>query len=474
MRIRLIAGAMALVCLAATFKIVSLGSHLRLTATIPALLGLAFLAFAIGPSAWTKRITAVMQTLHRAIARADWEPPRMLVVALAVCGIALGLWGLQFAWQVPTNPDETDQGAYLATASQIQADGGLFALMRRLYSGEFHEANRHPFYLGLLSLSPTQTWGKILSTIAVIIAIAGTAAILSCRSSLLASVLFLIWCSVNPALLKSATMIGCEAWLMVWIAISWWILDIRPPADGAANGDHRRTLGRTLGAGLSLGLGWLTKGTALPLLPLTACWLGFREFNTTRRALFGLIATLVFGCGWLASAHPLLIRNVRAFHSPFHNVNSWLLFVDAFEDPVELSQNRRLGDLAQDYVRSHTIGELVGREANGLVWESFILLRLLGAGPSNLSRAISGTLVLLLALLGASLSGRCATQLVLIWTIMLVPLFAWYIPIAADDRFLVPFAPIWIAYAAEGAARLLSAWFMSRAVHASPKKVGQD
>lgn len=474
MRIRLIAGAIALACFGTTFKIMSLGSHLRLTAIIPVLLGFAVLALACGPDSWINRLTVAILRRRQIIVTAEWNPPQAVVTALAIFGTALGLWGVWSAWQVPTNLEETDQGAYLAAARQIRTDGGVLTLVRQLYSGEFREANRHPFYLGLLSLDPTATWGKCLSTIAVLVAVVGTVAVLSRRSGLLASTFFLIWCSINPALLKSATMVGCEAWLMVWVSLTWWILDRRHTSGAASESEPRQGLLRTFFAGLSLGLGWITKGTALPLLPLTTGWFWFapRRSTAARRFVVPLAAICVLVCGWIVTAQPLLIRNMRAFQSPFHNVNSWLLFVDSFEDPVELSQNRRLGELAREYIHTHSIGELIGREANGLVWESFIVLRLLGVGPSNLSRAVSGMMIALLALLGASVCGRWAMPLVVLWTIALVPLFAWYIPIAADDRFLVPLAPIWIAYAAEGAAALVIAGFGTRSAQAVNAKCG--
>ncbi|MBC8114104.1 MAG: hypothetical protein H7062_06990, partial [Candidatus Saccharimonas sp.] len=48
--------------------------------------------------------------------------------------------------------NNSDQGAYLQTATEIQRDGGPLPLVGSLVTGRFAEANRHPLYLGLLSL----------------------------------------------------------------------------------------------------------------------------------------------------------------------------------------------------------------------------------------------------------------------------------------------------------------------------------
>ena len=456
---RLIAIAIALGCAAATFTIVTLGSHLLLTASIPAFLSFAAIVLACGPSSWMVTTAEALGSMRRAIMLAEWQPPRFIIYGLAACGIGLGGWNLYTAWQRPTNLEETDQGAYLETATQIQMEGGIPALIRNLYSGQFLEANRHPIYLGLLSISPTASWGKVLSIIAVVIAVTGTVAMLFRRHSHLASALFLIGCGLNPALLKTATMVCCEGWLLLWIAVTWWILDAPQTSSSNQVVVGSPSFGNSVLAGLALGLGWLTKGTALPLMPLTACWIVFQKQNGSRRISHAFMVMGLLIGGWIVSTHPLLVRNVRAFGSPFHNVNSWLLFVDAFEDPVALSQAQPLGSAAREYLRAHSVSDMVKREANGLVWESFVLVRLLGIGPSNLSRAATGTLIALFALLGISTTRRAAAPLVMLWTLTMIPLFAWYIPIAADDRFLVPFAPLWHAYAAEGAAGLLAAWF---------------
>jgi hypothetical protein len=48
-----------------------------------------------------------------------------------------------------------DEEAYLISASNADARGGPTNLVGDLYGGGFTEANRHPLYIGMLSIKPT-------------------------------------------------------------------------------------------------------------------------------------------------------------------------------------------------------------------------------------------------------------------------------------------------------------------------------
>ena len=51
---------------------------------------------------------------------------------------------------------------------------------------------------------------------------------------------------------------------------------------------------------------------------------------------------------------------------------------------------------------------------------------------------------------------RRAGLLVVIWLVLFLVMFAWYVPIAAGDRFVLPVIVPLLAYAAAGGARLVS------------------
>jgi hypothetical protein len=150
------------------------------------------------------------------------------------------------------------------------------------------------------------------------------------------------------------------------------------------------------------------------------------------------LTLLVLLSGWMLVASPLLVRNVRMFGTPLYNTNTWLLFVDAFEPSVPLSQRQSVAETARAYWESHTLVDVARREISGLAWETFILLRMLGPCPLEDSRALVGLPLLMLALL--QLVARPGREGVVLasWTTLFVPFFAWYVPIAAGERFLFP------------------------------------
>ena len=432
-----------------------LGHRLQVISTVPLIASIVAFIVLAGPSKWVGWLNSRYIAIVNRLRNAKLTFSKQVIVGLLTLGVVVGAWTLHHAWQRSVDLQETDQGAYLTTSQEIARAGGPFQLLAQLYTGEFREANRNPFYLGLLCISPGITWGKATSTVAVLIAICGTMVHLVRRGSALAAALLLIWCAFNPALLETATMLACEGWLLLWISAVWWTIDT-PDVD--SHGDAAQQAlphwGALFFAGLLLGLAWLTKGSVLPLVLLTIVWLvQLHRSSASNRA--GLMCSAgLFLAGWLIAAHPLIVRNYRAFGSPFYNENTALLFVDTYEDPGALSRSQPLTMLASEYLSTHSVGDIIWREASGIVWETFIALRILGVGESNLCRALSGGLMAMLVILGMSCQQRPSTQLAIIWTVTMLAIFSWYIPIAAGDRFPVPFLLIWLSFAAEAAARL--------------------
>jgi hypothetical protein len=166
---------------------------------------------------------------------------------------------------------------------------------------------------------------------------------------------------------------------------------------------------------------------------------------------------------------PLLARNVVRYGTPFYNVNNWLLFADEYRDPVELAAERTLAEAARDYLRTHSTGELAARELRGLVWEAFILIRSFGPAPLDDARVLPGLAVLVFGIVGMAATRRDDALLVAIWTALLIFMFAWYVPIAAGERFVLPVLVPWLAFAAEGAARVLQVVRAGR----SPDRTGR-
>src|SRR5690606_20222096 len=109
---------------------------------------------------------------------------------------------------------------------------------------------------------------------------------------------------------------------------------------------------------------------------------------------------------------------------------------------------------ARAYWQSHTLGDIAQREITGVVWEAFILLRMLGPYPLDDSRVLFGLPLAACALIAIAARPRPEHLLLAIWTGLFMGVFAWYVPIAAGERFLLPLLAPVLLCASEGFVRL--------------------
>ncbi len=390
----------------------------------------------------------------------------------AWCLIGAGLWA--FAQGVRHAPVdlENDQKAFIALAKQIDDHGGLSALAGDLFSGGpgdepgwYREANRHPFYPALHTLfshrwSDLVTSGRVVSFLAVCWGVLVLAQWLARSEGNRAAWVFAALCLANRSLFEAAATVACEG-LLVFLVVKLWD-DLTDAEYDLWRGAH------AFFAGFVGGAVWLTKGTGLLFLGGTLLWFWLARWFAQRSAPpqspapqspapqgpSPLRWTLCFVVGWGLCASPLLVRNVREFGSPFHNVNSWLLFVDEFVDPTALSEQRSLGEQAREYARTHSIGQMVQRAVSGAMWEGLILTRSLGPLPFQDGRLIPGAVLLSFAAVGLWARRDAAGGLVVVWLVTQFPLYAWYVPVAAGDRFVTPLVAPLLVYAAVGLTRV--------------------
>jgi hypothetical protein len=168
--------------------------------------------------------------------------------------------------------------------------------------------------------------------------------------------------------------------------------------------------------------------------------------------LLGGVLTLA---AFLVVSSPLLVRNVRRFGQPFYNVNSLLLFADRYEDFDDLIEaGATTSEAARQYLATHSTGAMLRREASGLVWELFIILRSLGPAPLDNSRILFGIPLALVALAVACIDRGPQHRLLLTWGLLHWLVFAWYVPIAAGERFILPLLVPILVTAADGLVRL--------------------
>lgn len=383
-----------------------------------------------------------------------------LLPLAAVLAFGAGAWRQRIENDDPT---DDDQQAFLETAIEIRDTGGVTGLVRDLLSGEFAEANRHPLYLAVLSLRPEVPFGRSIALLfaALTLGLSWLCARRLWGDSVAGGLAVLL--GTNGAFVRFSGLVVCETLLMLCCAAAWFAAlhlfrHNRSQEPVAVQWPLVAVIG-----GL-LGLAWLTKATALLLLPITAVWLFFevrRRQQSWGRAVFSGVLLMA---AFVVVASPLLIRNGVRFGNPVFNVNSSLLFADHYADPEAVWGGESTRTLALRYWETHSLGEIVQREVSGCVWEAYIFVRMLGPAPLDDGRVLAGLVLLVVALLGWMADPTLGWRLAALWTLLLWGVFAWYVPIAAGERFLLPPLIPWLTAASTGLVRAgIARWGAERA-----------
>ena len=468
-------GALAWLCAAVTIR-----QGLLIASHSPLLWSVAAGGILVGTIAWRATLLASNSGIESSLARWAELLLRMRQVPRTTstrAGATLVLFGtLLFAvntlWvaQHQDTPFDDDQAAFLTTAREIHDHGGLTSLWNDLWSGRFEESNRHPLLLAILSLCPTLDFGRVASCLLATVT-AGLALVIVWRrlGPLTAGVLAVLL-GTNGAWLYHAPRVVCESLLTGLAGLAWLVMlceECRESGVGSREAEgivaqlsgHPPSdfnLQRCLLVGLLLGLADLTKGTGLLLLAGTALAFGVLAAWSRGERRRGIVSVTALVLAFLLTASPLLTRNLMRFGSPTYNVNSYLLWVDAYESPNAMAERMTLPEARAAYLSTHSVIDLIEREATGLAWEAFIGLRTLGPAPWDDARVLFGLPLFALGLLGLCHTPRLPALVLVFWTGIVWVIMAWYVPIAAGDRFMMPLLIPWLTLAANGLVRVLS------------------
>jgi hypothetical protein len=438
----------------------------RLLATAASLLlAAALAALVIGPGRWRTACDRFF------LDRLAWLQSRTPVSSRWWCWLAIVIAWSSFLGVIQRGAPlqdlrTTDSAAFSRYASEVRQEGGPLALVGDLYGGRYGEANQHPLLIGTLSTVDTNVISHQLVTAGISLAgfILVTLLVIRLAGHQVGAV-FAALLGTNATFGHLSLQVTCECLLIPLVTLCWW--SFQRWTQTAGRPSPWRVM---IAAGAVLGLVQLAKGTGPIFLAGTLAWLLLpgccfarprpdpegQDLDPADGAQRGRLA-LILLAAWITIASPLLVRNLRVYGHPLYNVNSHFLFMDEFENPSEVSRRITIGEAAKEYFATHSIGEMVQREATGLSWESFNMARLLGPQPLEESRILPGILLLLLALLGIGLCPGRGYLLLACWLLLMVPLFAWYDPIVrSGERFLAPLIPAILFYAAVAACRLLS------------------
>jgi hypothetical protein len=323
-----------------------------------------------------------------------------------------------------------------------------------MLDGTYPESNRHPLFIALLSLVPEFTAGRLLSAGFGLLWLALIGVLTARRYGWFASGIATVLLATNKLFLLSSSRMVCESILGLLCLWTWWRTlpeqatdSSTPPAP-----DKAISLSRAAELGVLGGLIWLTKGTGLVIaLALGVWWMG-HALPRWQRALSG---ATILAVAFLLTGALLIARNVSRYDEPFYNLNSLLLFADRYEElDGMLAEGIRPGEAAQRYLETHSAADIVRRGLSGLIWEVFILIRSMGPAPWGDERLMFGLPLVLLGLTTLAAQREFRTSVFPLWLVLLIPMFGWYVPIAAGDRFLVPLVGGLVSLAAIGLARI--------------------
>ncbi|MFO1092591.1 MAG: hypothetical protein U0992_04650 [Planctomycetaceae bacterium] len=404
-------------------------------AAIAALAALPALGLVLGPTHWQAPLWNVWHASKNRLQGAPVAIPREIAAALMAVGGVAYLILVARLLSISQNPWDDDQGAFLLTAQEIHDHGGLPWLWRALWSGEFAEANRHPLYLGLLALCPSVRGGQWLSVllgVATFVVLVGATAR---RFDRYTAGLFSVLLGTNAAFCLYSTRIVCEILLVLLCGLAWLMHTPSPrrPDDSVISP------ARCSAGGALLGLAWLTKGTGLVLFVAYGAWLMLTAFRA-RRSIGAMLPPLACAlAAFVIVSLPLLVRNTIRFGNPVHNLNSLLLFADHYDDLAGMvDRHWTTGQAARAWWVTHSAYDAVRREATGLIWEAYIILRSFGPAPLDDARLLFGLPLAVFAIGLLVARPTAAGGLLVVWGAASWLMFAWYVPIAAGERFILP------------------------------------
>ncbi len=259
-----------------------------------------------------------------------------------------------------TGSAKIDQAGYLAFGLNLREHGALL-----------DSPSRHPLYLFLISFFARRewsyfTWAKLVSLGCAVVGLAVIFLLLRRSFGDGVALLTVLLLSVNPTHVRYSGTVAAEA-LLVPLFFAAWLLTVRS--------FEKPSLWPVAGA--VTGLAYLTKATGQTLVVavLLGAVIVYRKAALKRKELLGYLAA------YLVIVSPLLIYSTLAYGSPFYDYQTkHVLWFDDWEQfyAVKPENIPTIGS----YLRTHSVGDIVARQWNGM-WDLWAY-SLRGALPGKL------------------------------------------------------------------------------------------
>jgi len=342
-----------------------------------------------------------------------------------------------------TSSDSGDQGAFLKLGMAIREGRALT------------DGNRHPLFPLLIAPFAVRDWpyfttAKLLSLGAGGLALFAIYFLGGRLYGRRAALLTLALLNLNRELLDQTPQVLCEALLVLTFFTAWYAMvrALERPASvktGAV-------------AGVLVGLAYLTKGTGQLLTAaflLTALFL--YQAQVVRQP-----GVWAFLGGYVLIVSPLLVYNTARYSNPFYNFNTThAIWLDDWEERYAASTEL---PTVLDYLRTHSLGQIVTRQGRGMIAILPVMAECLLPGPRERLLALlregwlwpilAGTVVAL-ALTRRDVSAylrahRHRTLATAIMVGMFYPIYAWFAPVSLVVRYSLPLVPILYLMASRG------------------------
>ena len=381
---------------------------------------------------------SVKEGTHRSPRVARKVVLALLLVVVFGSFAAVGWAKLKDNWR----SSKADQGPYLSLGLEIREGTALT------------DGNRHPLYPALLALFAEREWtyftkAKMLS---LAISLVGLVAVYWMCHTMFGqdvALLMTLWLSVGYEFRRHSWMVMCET-LLITLFFAAWYFTIK-----GFSRERYWILG-----GIFAGLAQLTKssGQLFAIAFLLSLLLLYGPRVLTRKGFLAFI-----GC-YLAVTSVLMVYNCREYGSPLYNFNTThAMWLDEWEDSYVASPEE-LPTLTS-YWRSHSLGDILTREWEGLKPARLVLILAVIPAHSWYMRdflnSSPGLVILLVEAVGLGYLFR--DRLSLYWqenrerimlSLVLFVLFnvlnAWYARVTPEPRLMLPLAPIFYVFLAEG------------------------
>ncbi len=355
-----------------------------------------------------------------------------------------------------------DEVAYMAVARSYEREGGVVATIRCHLQGRCQEDNRSPLFEMLLQTVASDGPGFFATAklfnlgTAIFLGLIGFFTARRMFGPRVAVGVIAVWC-LMPSVGELSSRVLADLLFAGLILAGVYAIAACQGAGVLA----------WLGTGALIGLAYLTKGNGHLLFPVLIC-VGLHQSG---RGLIRRPEPYAAALGFVVVTFFLLRRNVLVFHSPFHNFNERLLWLDNWEETWATMRDPQKNSIGLGFLlKRHSIWALGARVIKGFGHTVGVAIYSAGLGVTSLKqpeapmtaatalpRVLSGVAIVVLAALG--LRRRLATP-TRPHALAVIYALAWFMAAFASGqqgageigvRYVMPLVVLLTPYAVESA-----------------------